>query len=128
LIEIIIEIITLIVTLVVGPLLVPTLLRTVVVVIVDEVQVLHGLWAALASVACVATFFTCHASIVDLHDLLGLRISILELLHYKVHFGKQHVYLLQLVHSSLAGWLTVFVPALVGSHLLHKVCSFGYCE
>ena len=72
----------------------------------------------------VATLFTRHAGIMNVHDFLLLFSLFFELLHEQVHLGKQHVYLIELMHTStsLVGLNTFFIPTLVGSHLLYESC------
>ena len=78
----------------------------------------------------VSTLFTCHAGIMNLHDFLFLIGSILELLHQQIHLGRQHVYLLELMHTStsLVGLNLFFILALIGGHLLHKSYCSWYAE
>jgi hypothetical protein len=70
----------------------------------------------------VATHFTCHARVMNVHNLFLLISPIFELLHQQVHLGRQHVYLLELMHTStsLASLSTFFILVLVGDHLLYK--------
>ena len=51
----------------------------------------------------------------NVHDFLLLIGSVFELLHQQVHLGRQHVYLLELMHTStsLAGLKTFFIPTLI---------------
>jgi hypothetical protein len=58
----------------------------------------------------VSIYFTCHAGIMNMHDLLLLIGLVFELLHQQVHLGRQHVYLLELMYTftSLAGLNTIF--------------------
>jgi hypothetical protein len=60
----------------------------------------------------------------NVHDFFLLISPVFELLHQQVHFGKQHVYLLELMDTStsLASPSTFFILALVGGHLLYKGC------
>ena len=53
----------------------------------------------------VATLFTHHAGIMNVPHFLLFISLVLELLHQQVHFSRQHVYLLELMHTStsLAG-------------------------
>ena len=56
--------------------------------------------------------------------------AVFELRHEQVYLGRQHVYLLELMHTStaLAGLKSFFIPTLVGGHLLHKSCCSWYGE
>jgi hypothetical protein len=51
----------------------------------------------------------------NVHDFLLLIGSVFELLHEQIHHGRQHVYLLELMHTStsLVGLKTFFIPTLL---------------
>ena len=72
----------------------------------------------------VSALFTCHVGIMNVHDFLLLINSIFELLYEQVHLGIQHVYLLELMHTttSLVGLKMFLISTLVGGHLLHESC------
>jgi hypothetical protein len=76
-----------------------------------------------------STLLTCDAGIMNVHDFFLLTSSVIEPLYQQVHLGRQHVYLLELVHStSLAGLSLFFILTLVGSHLLHKSYCISYSK
>jgi hypothetical protein len=69
----------------------------------------------------VATYFARYAGILNMHDFLLFISSVFELLHQQVYLGRQHVYLLELMHTStsLASLNMFFIPTLVGSSVLN---------
>jgi hypothetical protein len=66
----------------------------------------------------------------NVHDLLLLISSVFEFLHQQVHLGRQHVYLIEFMHTStsLVGLSMFFISTLVGGHLLHKSGHSWKCD
>jgi hypothetical protein len=59
-----------------------------IVVVVDVVHILLGFRTIVPLMSSVATHFTSHAGIIDVHDLFLLTNSVLKLLHQQVHLGR----------------------------------------
>jgi hypothetical protein len=98
-------------------------------IVVDIVDILLVFRTVASYVASASTLFTSHARIVDVHDFLLLLITFVKLLHEQVHLGRQHVHLLDSMHSSSLMWLSVFfAPSLVQSYLLNKSGGFMNSE
>jgi len=67
-----------------------------------------------------SSFFTSLACHTRVHNLVGLLVRRLQLLHEKVHLGSEHIDTVDMVNS-LAGLLLPFsFPTLVGSNLLYQ--------
>jgi hypothetical protein len=104
-------------------------LRTIVGVVVDIVDILLDFRIVASYVASASTLFTSYARIMDVHDFLLLLITFVKLLHEQVQLGRQHICLLDLMHSSSLMWLSAFfIPSLVQSYLLNKSGGFTNSE
>src|SRR6185312_5797973 len=91
--------------------------RVVGVVCSNEVSFLLGDRARVARVSSFSTSLACHARI---HNLVGLLVRRLQLLHEKIHLGSKHINTVDMMNS-LAGLLLPFTfPTLVGSNLLYQ--------
>jgi hypothetical protein len=90
------------------------MLRMIVGVVVDIVDILLDFRIVASCVASASTLFTSHARIMDVHDFLLLLIMFVKLLHEQAHLDRQHIHLLDLMHSSSLAWLSAFfAPSLV---------------
>jgi hypothetical protein len=61
----------------------------------------------------------------NVHDFLLLVGSVFKPLHQQIHLGRQHVYLLELMHTSnsLADLKMFFIPTLVGGYFFMRVVA-----
>ena len=100
---------------------IPTLLRTearvVGVVHSNEVSFLLSDRARVARVSSFSTSLACHARI---HNLVGLLVRRLQLLHEKVHLGSAHIDTVDVVNSVVGLLPPISFPTLVGSNLLYQ--------
>ena len=99
----------------------------VVVVVVDVGRIFTGLGAVIPRVSTITTNFTRQVRVhgLDRNEHL-LFVPFVEFLQLVVHFGGEHIRLLDGMHSAFGSELgTLLVPALVGDHLLDQGFGIG---
>jgi hypothetical protein len=89
--------------------------------ITNEVDVLGDRWAIDAHVAHFSSLFTLYSGI---NHFEMIEAWVLNLLHKKINFGGEHIYLFKLVNLASAGLSALLISTLVRGHHLNQFTSF----